>query len=100
MNIIIIQTISDYHGGLPRPIGSHQLAWYLRLFGYSVQVINYAELVFTTDKINELIEKFITDDTKIVGIGGILLENNKVFFSTFTSVLTQLKTKYPKLKIR
>ena len=99
MNIIIIQTISDYHGGLPRPIGSHQLAWYLRLFGYSVQVINYAELVFTTDKINELIEKFITDDTKIVGIGGILLENNKVFFSTFTSVLTQLKTKYPKLKI-
>jgi radical SAM superfamily enzyme YgiQ (UPF0313 family) len=99
MNVIIIQTISDYRGAAPRSIGGHQLAWYLRLFGYTVQVINYSEPIFTLDKVNALFEKFVTDETKVIGLGGILLEANDVFFSIFSSAIKQLKTKHPNLKI-
>ena len=99
MNVIIIQTVDDESGGMFRAMGGHQLAWYLRRSGYTVQVVNYVQSVFTLDHLNQLLEHFITDETKVIGLGGILLENNDRFFSVVKTAFEQIKIKYPNLNL-
>lgn len=83
-----------------RPLGPYQVAWYLRKHGYSAQVIDFI-FKMTTDEILDLIDKFVTKDTKVLGIGfmiGIHNKNMGAMIIKFENVLLKAKKRYPWIK--
>lgn len=50
-----------------RALGAYQIAHHLRTFGYTCQVIEFAQY-FSEEELNALFEKLITDDTLAVGV--------------------------------
>lgn len=73
MNIILINIIDEV-SIFPRFMGAHQIAWYMRKFGYDVQVITVS-IYFSVEDIKALISKFITSETQIIGLSGIVSQN-------------------------
>lgn len=84
-----------------RPLGPYQLAWYLRQHGYNIQVIDFIYML-NDKEILELIEKFITPNTKFIGLG-MMVSHHHVLLSQLAfklaRVLKQVKQKYPQVKI-
>lgn len=82
-----------------RSIGSYQIAWHLRQNNYSVQVIDFLNF-FTYDEIMQALERYITEDTKIIGLG--LLGHRYIsplFYLKIELVLVNVRKKYPWIKI-
>lgn len=50
-----------------RALGAYQIAHHLRTFGYTCQVIEFAQY-FSEEELNTLLEKLITDDTLAIGV--------------------------------
>jgi radical SAM superfamily enzyme YgiQ (UPF0313 family) len=86
-----------------RTMGVYKIAGYIRNNGYTAQVIDFVTS-WTKEELLELTEKFITKDTMVLGIGmthiyhahhigGKFVPDNLFF------VLTELKNKYPSLRI-
>ncbi len=57
-----------------RPLGCHQLATWLERFGYSVQVIDFCNLMSAKDLVM-ITEKYITDDTVAIGASKTFWKN-------------------------
>lgn len=96
MNIIIIQTVYDALEGNYRGMGAHQIAWFLRKFGYTVQVINYSPEL-DLSKINNLLDKFVTSDTKLIGLSGIFIEDRPSFFTKMGLAFKRIKERHPQI---
>jgi radical SAM superfamily enzyme YgiQ (UPF0313 family) len=104
MDVVLLSscvTSQSTSAALMRPRGCYQIAWYLRKHNYSVQVLEYL-FKFTESQILELIDKFVTKDTKIIGLGMMLSTTDITMGSMikkFENVLHQSKKKYPWVKI-
>ena len=106
MDVVLLTTVlpyehykwqlkKDFVNNLFRGMGSYQIAWYLREHGYSVQVIDFIKYL-TTSQILELLDKFVTQETKIVGLGVLgLLEQDAWLFVKFQDVMFRARRKYP-----
>lgn len=83
-----------------RPLGVYQIAWYLREHGYDIQVIDFIHKI-EKKLLLELVEKFITEDTRVVGLGMMVdtqmpaLEMLKLRLAW---IFTSLRKKYPQIK--
>lgn len=99
MDVVFLSGIIDAHNKNYRPFGTHQLAWYLRKNGYQTQVINYVQ--HAPEKlIKEALHKYITPQTKIVGLG--IMSNGKelgTILKKMESILYWVKKNYPHVKI-
>jgi radical SAM superfamily enzyme YgiQ (UPF0313 family) len=99
--ILLSSCISNNLTNLFRPLGPYQVAWYLREHNYNVKVIDFI-FKFDEEQILILIDQYITLDTKIVGISGMIAFLNPSMFSIikkFENVLKKVKTRYPWVKI-
>jgi hypothetical protein len=84
-----------------RPLGPYRIASFLRNNNYDIQVIEFAHLL-TDDQIYKLIEKFITPETKFIGLGLMIYYKHGKWIqciNKFARVMTSLKEKYPNVKI-
>jgi hypothetical protein len=98
MEIIVLQ-LCEPKSVFYRQIGAHQLAWYLRQFNYTVQVINIS-CEFTVDDIKLLIDKFRTSETKIIGLSGIILDiDNHPIFGQLVGIFQELKINHPDINL-
>lgn len=106
MDVVLLTTVLPYaHPEWPttyktilnlfRGIGSYQIAWYLRKHDYSVQVIDFISAI-RTSQIYELLDKFVTKDTKIVGLGVLgIVEQDAWLFVKFQEIMNTVRIKYP-----
>jgi radical SAM superfamily enzyme YgiQ (UPF0313 family) len=84
-----------------RPLGPYRMASFLRNNNYDIQVIEFAHLL-TDDQIYRLVEKFITPETKFIGLGLMIYYKHGKWIqciNKFARVMTSLKEKYPHVKI-
>ena len=65
MDVVLLSDV--YAEGWIRGAGAYKLATELRSAGYSVQVIDFASRL-TQHEVHKLFEKFITKETKILGL--------------------------------
>lgn len=82
-----------------RPLGPYQIAWYLRSNGYEVQVLEYIYRL-PENEIVELVEKFITPETKLLGMAFMIAPNHEYFkpiSKKLDNVIVTLKKRYPQL---
>jgi radical SAM superfamily enzyme YgiQ (UPF0313 family) len=99
MEIILLTACVSNVYKLYRTLGSYQLAWYLRKFGYQVQVIDFIHR-FSEDQIWKLLDKFITPETKVIGYGPMIdLNESGEFSNKIERILRKLKNRYPQIKI-
>lgn len=99
--IFLSACVPIYSTAVFRPMGPYQLAWYLRQHNYKIQVIDFIHY-FTEDETLALIDKFVTPNTKVVGIGFMIgLENPDMgaLIKKFENILFKVKKKYPWVKI-
>lgn len=78
-----------------RPIGCYQLAHHLRKNNITAQVIDYC-LLFATEELINLTDKFIDKDTIALGITTSFWPDN---ICPLKSAILEFKEKYPKIKI-
>ena len=93
--IFLSACVPIYSRAIFRPMGPYQLAWYLRQHNYNIQVIDFIQY-FTEEETLVLIERFMTPQTKVVGIGFMIgLENPDMgaLIKKFESVLFKVKKK-------
>ena len=78
MDVVLLSDV--YAEGWIRGAGAYKLATELRSAGYSVQVIDFASRL-TQHEVHKLFEKFITKETKILGVSNTFMSNNgaKIF---------------------
>ena len=86
---------------LMRPLGPYQVAWYLRKHNYNTQVL---EFLFTMpeEKILSLIDKFVTQNTKVIALGTMIHMENPAMgaiIKKFENVLLQCRRRYPNIRI-
>ena len=83
-----------------RPLGSYQIAWYLRKHNYNAQVIDFIHF-YTEDQIIKLLETHITPATKIIGLG-IMIDVkdpvNGAIIKKIENVFFTIKKRYPQIK--
>lgn len=103
MDIIFLTSVIPYQSSRTgirmsnvfRGMGPYQLAWYLRKFDYSVQILDFL-FMLPSDQIVEILDKYITKETKIVGLGMLAIPGmHSFFFTKMAEVLKQVKEKYP-----
>lgn len=93
-----------------RALGAYQIVHHLRTFGYTCQVIEFAQY-FTEDELTDTISKLITSDTLAVGISTTWFDQNVVkdpirqYLSfkpglpdSIVSSLNSIKTRHPSIK--
>ena len=83
-----------------RPLGSYQVAWYLRKHGYDIQVVDFIHF-FTEHQIIKILESHITPKTKIIGLGVMMdLKDpaNGEIIKKIESVFFTIKKRYPQIK--
>ena len=78
MDIVLLSDV--YAEGYIRGAGAYKLATELRSAGYSVQVIDFASRL-TEQEVNKLFNKFLTQETKLLGVSNTFMSNNgnKIF---------------------
>lgn len=78
MDVVLLSDV--YAEGWIRGAGAYKLATELRSAGYSVQVIDFASRL-TQHEVHKLFEKFLTKETKILGVSNTFMSNNgaKIF---------------------
>jgi len=86
-----------------RPLGAYQLAWYLRQHDYKIQVIDFI-FRMSGDEILELIDKFMTPETKILALGWMMLHDPRLpgigaFIKKMERVVQESKQRYPWIKV-
>ena len=98
MDVIFLNAcISLDRATLYRTLGPYQLAWYLRENGYQAQVLDFV-FKFTDEEIMQLLKKYITRETKIVGIGmmiGFDHPNVASIARKFENIFEKIKIRYP-----
>jgi radical SAM superfamily enzyme YgiQ (UPF0313 family) len=83
-----------------RPLGAYQVAWYLRKHTYEVQVIDFIHF-FTEEQILKLLEKHITNSTKILGLGIMIDYKDPVngeIIKKIENIFFTIKKRYPLIK--
>jgi radical SAM superfamily enzyme YgiQ (UPF0313 family) len=83
-----------------RPLGSYQIAWYLRKHSYDVQVIDFIHF-YSEEQIIKLLEVHITSKTKIIGLGVMIdLKDpaNGAIIKKIENVFFTIKKRYPQIK--
>jgi len=83
-----------------RPLGSYQVAWYLRKHNYDVQVIDFIHF-YTEEQIIKLLKAHITPTTKIIGLGVMIdLKDpvNGAIIKKIENVFFTIKKQYPQIK--
>lgn len=103
MDVILLSSCVPNAGknSMMRPRGCYQIAWYLRKHDYSVQVLEYV-FRLSDSEINDLIDKFVTKDTRIIGLGAMILMDPTsmgAMIKKFERVLLEAKKRYPWVKI-
>lgn len=86
---------------LMRPLGPYQIAWYLRKHNYSVQVLEFVYQL-NDEQIIELLDKFVTKNTKIIGLGLMINMDGAAagsIIKKFERVLAICKKRYPHTKL-
>jgi len=119
MDVVIFTCVSGIL--LQRSIGAYQLAHFLRVHGYTVQVIDFTDFIKQED-LKSLADKFINENTLAVGLSttfyGYKESNIKLinsdndrydfvglpwgdfdFPENVLTVMQYAKTKYPKIKL-
>lgn len=84
-----------------RPLGPYQIAWYLRKHNYSVQVLEFVYRM-QVDEIISLLDKFVTKNTKVIGLGLMINMDGKAagsIIKKFERVLEICKKRYPQVKL-
>jgi radical SAM superfamily enzyme YgiQ (UPF0313 family) len=86
---------------LMRPLGPYQIAWYLRKHNYSVQILEFVYQL-SDEQIIELLDKFVTKNTKIIGLGLMINMDGAAAGSVIKKlerVLAICKKRYPQAKL-
>lgn len=97
--IFLTGVIGDSKTLLYRPLGAYQIAWYLRKHGYSVQVIDFIHHYSESDLI-KMIGKFITKDTKMIGLGLMVNPHqSRAILKKIEDLLTKIKKRFPHISI-
>jgi len=98
MNQIIFWS-SIYPRSYTRPIGSYQLAFWLRKHGIDCQVIEFCQW-FSSDQLFEFTEWFISNQTKFIGISSTFWPyTNRIHIpQNISRTIDRIKQKYPKIK--
>lgn len=84
-----------------RPLGPYQVAWYLRENGYDVQVLEFVYRK-TEEEIFNLIKKFSTPNTKVLGMGLMINLDDPtmgVIIKKIENVLRRVRLEFPQMKI-
>lgn len=93
-----------------RSIGAYQIAWYLRSFGYSVQVIDFVHEMKKAE-LESIVKNHVSESTLCVGVSTTFLSEQENQFiaakkqfsmklpNNVENVLTQIKTEYPQTRI-
>ena len=78
MDVVLLSDV--YAEGWIRGAGAYKLATELRSVGYTVQVIDFASRL-TYDETIKLFDKFLTQQTKVLGVSNTFMSNNgsKIF---------------------
>jgi radical SAM superfamily enzyme YgiQ (UPF0313 family) len=69
--IFLSACVNHTKWALVRPLGIYQLSWHLREHGYEIQVIDFIHQL-DNNEILDLIDKFVTPETKFIGLGFML----------------------------
>ena len=77
-----------------RPLGPHQLASFLRSFGYKIRVIDFCSHIKTKDLVS-ITEKLITKDTIGIGISITFLSNSEGESEWIIKARDILESRYP-----
>lgn len=94
MEIVLLSDVN--HGGWIRGAGAYRLATELRLNGFETQVIDFVNK-FTEEEARKIFNKFITTETKLVGISNTFLntQDDKLFTQDWMiPLLKEYKEKY------
>ncbi len=84
-----------------RPLGPYQIAWYLRKHGYSVQVLDFLYRLPVED-IMKLIDRFVTSETKVIGLGMMINMDGAAagsIIKKFETVMQLCRKRYPWTKL-
>jgi radical SAM superfamily enzyme YgiQ (UPF0313 family) len=96
----VVSHIFNFNAAI-RPLGPYRIASHLRNNGYDIQVIEFAQYL-ENDRLEKLLEKFITKDTKFIGLGLMIWYENQKFvqiMNKFADLFTTIKKNYPNIKI-
>jgi radical SAM superfamily enzyme YgiQ (UPF0313 family) len=99
--IFLSSCISHNQTNIFRPLGPYQIAWHLRQHQYNVQVIDFI-FKFTEEQTLRLIERHMTPNTKVLGIGFMISLYNPAMgtiVNKFENILRAVKKRYPWVKI-
>jgi radical SAM superfamily enzyme YgiQ (UPF0313 family) len=97
MEVVLLTACVTNHNILYRPIGAYQVAWYLRKFGYNVQVLDFLHR-FDEQTIMRMVSRYINKETKIVGYGamiGLKDPESKEFINKIEKILRKIKKNFP-----
>jgi hypothetical protein len=106
MNVVLLNGGINWNF-LSRSIGPYKVAHWIRKHGYSCQVIDWIN-DFTDDQLNFLLEKFISNETLVLGVSTTFLSSNLHTWKNgdearmpenIIIAIRRIKIKYPKLKI-
>jgi len=106
MDVILLNGGIAYRPILMRSIGPYKIAHWLRKYGYQCQVIDHV-LYFNADQLYTTLKKFITPDTKIIGLSTTFICNNAYKHSDgrikripefVLNVLSQIKLEHPSIR--
>lgn len=84
-----------------RPIGAYQTAWYLRNYGYDVQVVDFIHRI-PENKIYKALHKFVTSKTKILAYGAmvsVISPETQIFLKKVERILQYVREHFPHVKI-
>lgn len=101
MDVVLLTSVAPVtgHANMYRGLGSYQIAWYLRQFGYEVQVIDFLKFIPEED-IMQALRKYVTIETKIVGLGLLTVPSQHPdLYIKMASVLAKVRTEFPWVKI-
>jgi len=96
MNEIIFWS-GIFHNGMSRPIGTYQLAFWLRKNNIECQVIDFCQW-FSSETLIKLTEKFIDSSTKYLGISSGFWADDHIPDNILESIKF-IRNEYPQLKI-
>lgn len=81
-----------------RPMGAYQIAWWLRKHRFSVQVVEFLQLL-TADELVQLTLPFITEKTICIGLSRTFIGADGQLPENIVRAAWRLKVKFPHLKI-
>jgi radical SAM superfamily enzyme YgiQ (UPF0313 family) len=99
MDVLLLTACFGRQYTLFRPLGSYQIAWYLREFNYSVQVLDFLHK-FSEDQIWRLLQKYVDKNTKIIGYAPMInFPDSRDFNNTMEKILLKIRKNFPWIKI-